>query len=339
MNIQRNFPLKNHNSFALSSVCAKYYTPQTIAQLKELVLLLEEPFYILGEGSNTLFVDEKVPNIVHPNFTGIEIEDHEDSVLLTASCAENWHSLVTFCVEHHYYGIENLALIPGSVGAAPVQNIGAYGVELSDVVEQVTWFDFSSQSTQTLTNEQCQFSYRDSIFKRELFGKGIIIDVTLRLSKNWQPKLTYQGLHELAQDVSAFDVFQKVIAIRQAKLPDPQQIPNAGSFFKNPLVEGVRYQQLVQQYPDMPAYHQQNTQVKLAAGWLIEQCGLKGYQLDQVGVHDKQALVLINLGGATGQSIVALAKLVQQKVFEKFAVHIEPEVRMLSQHGLLGELS
>jgi len=334
MNAQHQYSLAQHNTFALPAISPAFYAPNSIAELDELTAELKKPFYILGEGSNTLFVEPLAPIIIKPNFTGITVEDHEDEVLLTVQSGENWHQLVMFCLENGYHGLENLALIPGSVGAAPVQNIGAYGVELADAVEQVMWYDFATRQVKLLTNQQCQFSYRNSIFKQTLSGKGLIIAVTLRLTKQWQPVLTYRGLDKLPKDVSAKEVFQQVIAIRQAKLPDPNKIPNAGSFFKNPIVSADQFSKLKSVYIDIPAYAQSDGRIKLAAGWLIEQAGLKGFRVGDVGVHEHQALVIVNYGSERGRDLVELAQLIQTKVHEKFKVRLQPEVRLLTQLGL-----
>lgn len=332
--MHHQYELTRHNSFAFPAICPAFYQPTNLEELNEIISELSSPFYVLGEGSNTLFSEQTTTTILQPNFKGIAVQENNDFVLISAQCGENWHDLVSFCVENNYYGLENLALIPGSVGAAPVQNIGAYGTELANVIEHVSWYEFESQSIKKLDKAACQFAYRDSIFKNALANKGVIVEVTLRLSKHWQPNLTYRGLDTLPENVSAKDVFQKVIEIRQSKLPDPDKLPNAGSFFKNPVVEKQVYNQLNEQYPDMPAYHQENGTVKLAAGWLIEKSGLKGFTKDAVGVDKTQALVLVNYGSKNGQDIIQLAKHVQNQVLAKFDIFLQPEVRLLSSHGL-----
>jgi len=296
---------------------------------------INSSFYVLGAGSNTLFIDETTPIIIQPNIKGITVTEQKDNYLIKVGCGENWHQLVTFCIENGYGGIENLALIPGSVGAAPVQNIGAYGVELADVITEVQWFEFESQKVHCFDKQACQFAYRDSIFKKTLLGKGIIVDITLSLPKVWQPKLAYAGLDKLGSDVSMENVFQKVIAIRQAKLPDPQTLPNCGSFFKNPIVKQNKYQALLAEFGDMPAYPQANGTVKLAAGWLIEKAGYKGFRLGEVGVHELQALVLVNYGSTKGKQLAELARLIQVAIYEKFKLSLEAEVRILSSRGLV----
>ncbi|MEW6989927.1 UDP-N-acetylmuramate dehydrogenase [Colwelliaceae bacterium 6441] len=332
--MQRQFILTQHNSFAFPAVCPAFYQPSSLQELDIIIDELSPPFYILGEGSNTLFTEPSTTTILHPILKGIAVEEDNDCVFVTAKCGENWHQLVSFCVENGYYGLENLALIPGSVGAAPVQNIGAYGTELSSVIESVQWYEFKTKKLIKLDRNACQFSYRDSIFKHSLADKGVIVEVTFKLSKLWQANLSYQGLDLLAKNATAMDVFQQVIAIRQAKLPDPLSLPNAGSFFKNPIVDNALFKVLIKLYPEMPSYPQANEKVKLAAGWLIEKAGMKGFTVNEVGVDKNQALVLVNYASKKGQDIVKLAHYVQKVVQEKFDIVLEPEVRMLSSNGL-----
>jgi UDP-N-acetylmuramate dehydrogenase len=333
--MQQEYDLSRHNSFAFPAICPAFYQPHSLSELEEILEHLTSPFYILGAGSNTLFTETTTTAILQPDFHGITVKDDGEFVLVSAQCAENWHALVSFCVENHYYGIENLALIPGSVGAAPVQNIGAYGTELADVIDHVLWYEFDNKTIKKLNRSACQFGYRDSIFKKQLAGKGLIVEVTIRLAKQWQANLTYRGLDELPNDATAKDVFDKVMAIRQAKLPDPTTLPNAGSFFKNPVVEKQTFQALKVKYPTIPAYPQDNGKVKLAAGWLIEQSGLKGYRAGDVGVAETQALVLVNYASKNGQDIIHLAQYVQRQVLAKFDIFLQPEVRLLSSNGLI----
>lgn len=335
MNILHQYQLQPHNSFALSAICPVFLQPRSIDELINMTPHLTSPFYVLGEGSNTLFIEKETTVILQPKIKGIEVEEIGDDVFVTAKCGENWHQLVSYCTFHGFYGLENLALIPGSVGAAPVQNIGAYGTELADVVEQVTWLEFASSKIKTLSNQDCYFSYRDSIFKHALANKGVILDVTFRLSKKWKANLTYGGLDTLPENVSAKTVFEKVIAIREAKLPAPKKLPNAGSFFKNPIVDVKIFNQLKAQYENMPAYPQEDNKVKLAAGWLIEKAGLKGLRVGDVGIDKTQALVLVNYGSDDGKDLVELAKYVQQTISDKFNVFLQAEVRLLSQNGLV----
>lgn len=327
------FQLKANNSFKIESIAPIIYFPKSFNDLITLSDVLVKPFYILGEGNNTLFAEERAPIIIKPDFKGITIEEGEKDYVVKAAASENWHELVSYCVNQGVYGLENLALIPGSVGAAPVQNIGAYGVELSNYCTEVTWFEFSSKTFIKLTKSDCKFGYRDSVFKQILQQKGIITEVTMKLPKQWQANLAYAGLNILSSDTSALDVMKKVIALRQSKLPDPHVLPNAGSFFKNPTINNDQFNSLIIQYPNMPFYPQADNTVKLAAGWLIEKVGLKGFQCKGVGVHEKQALVLVNHYSVCGKDIASLALYVQEKVLTKFYVLLEPEVRFVSAKG------
>ena len=333
MHSNLNYSLQSSNSFNIKASCSHIYFPSTVAELQQLPELTAEHFYILGEGSNTLFVEPQAPIIIQPKFTGINILEQDDHFIVTVGAAENWHELVCFCLEQGVYGLENLALIPGSVGAAPVQNIGAYGVEFADYCQEVQWYEFASKTMHSLTNQACDFSYRDSIFKQERYNKGLITQVTFKFPKVWQANLSYAGLDALTKDSTAKQVMAKVIALRSSKLPDPKELPNAGSFFKNPVVSAADFVQLQQQYPNMPHYPQPNSQVKLAAGWLIDQAGLKGFRHHHVGVHQQQALVLVNYGSELGGDIVSLAKYIQRKVADKFSISLIPEVRMITEQG------
>jgi len=337
MNSNQNYSLKSSNSFNIKTTCSHIYFPSTFAELQQLPELTagntSDKFYILGEGSNTLFVESKAPIIIQPKFTGINIQEHSDHFVVTAGAAENWHDLVCFCIDKGIYGLENLALIPGSVGAAPVQNIGAYGVEFADYCQEVQWYEFASKTLLSLPKQACNFAYRDSVFKQELYNKGLITQVTFKFPKAWQANLSYAGLDLLAKNSSAKEVMAQVITLRSSKLPDPKILPNAGSFFKNPVVNEDIFTQLKQRYPNIPNYPQSDGQVKLAAGWLIDQSGLKGFRHHDVGVHQQQALVLVNYGSDVGADIISLAKYVQRKVAEKFSVSLTPEVRMITHQG------
>ena len=332
MNNLSSGSIKAMNTMAIDAYCDCLIEVTSLNQLVALSIP-KQPIYILGEGSNTLFVDNKTPTLIRPNFKGIKVFETQTHFHLNVGAGENWHQLVQYTVENNMFGLENLALIPGSVGAAPVQNIGAYGVEFANFCHSVEWFDFETSRQQELLVEQCHFSYRDSIFKQALKGKGLITSVNLVLPKKWQPKLTYAGLNELNETASAVQVMSKVIEIRNSKLPDPKQLANVGSFFKNPVVTQSVFDKLQLQYPDVPFYPQSEGLVKLAAGWLIEQSGLKGYRQGDAAVHQNQALVLVNFGNATGREIAALAELVVNTVAEKFAVTLEPEVRIVGEHG------
>jgi len=333
MKIHNHYALKHHNSFAVNSVSPKVFSPSTEEDLLELAEILPLNFYILGDGFNTLFVESISPVIIKPDFTGIKIEVQSDCFIVKAAASENWHEFVELCVEKGMNGLENLALIPGSVGAAPVQNIGAYGVELAQYCQEVLWFDFESKQSVLYKHKDCQFSYRESIFKSELKNKGLITHVTFCFPKNWQANLSYAGLDHLTTSASANEVMNEVIKIRQSKLPDPYRLPNAGSFFKNPVVDYSQWQKLMAEYPHLPSYQQSNNKVKIAAGWLIEQTGLKGYKANGVGVHDKQALVLVNYKSELGDNIADMALYIIKKVQENFNITLEPEVRAVFSEG------
>ncbi|ASP47912.1 UDP-N-acetylmuramate dehydrogenase [Cognaticolwellia beringensis] len=339
MKIRTNFSLQAFNSFNLPVVTAEIFFPSTIKELAEISIEKASSSYILGDGTNTLFCQDKAPIIIKPNLMGIEVIENDDNFQVKVACAQNWHEFVLFCINSGIYGLENLALIPGSVGAAPVQNIGAYGIEVSDFIVGVTWFDFAQKKQVDFTNAECQFGYRDSIFKQALNGTGIITHVHFLLPKAWQAVDNYQGLNELVSPVTPQAIMAKVIQLRQAKLPEPKQLPNAGSFFKNPIVSKDVFNELNQQYSNMPFYLHDNGDVKLAAGWLIEQAGLKGFRRDGVGVHENQALVIINYESKQGENIVALSVHIQKKVKEKFNIQLVPEVRFIGEDGELSPTS
>ena len=325
--------LREKNGFAVSTIAPTAFYPESVDDLKSLSNELELPFYILGDGSNTLFTEDNSPTVVVPTFKGISVKENDKGYLLTVQAGENWHQLVKFCIEQNMPGLENLALIPGSCGAAPVQNIGAYGVEFSNVCESVDFFSWRSKEVETLSNAQCRFGYRDSIFKQALKNKGIITSITLFLPKNWKPTLTYGDLKALPLSASPKEVMDKVIEIRQSKLPDPDVLPNTGSFFKNPVVSVDKFKSIQKKYSDIPNYAQSDGSIKLAAGWLIEKAGLKGYRYKSVGVHTKQALVLVNYGANNGSEIAELAKIVREKVNVNFGISLEVEVRAVSSQG------
>jgi len=328
-----NYSLKQSNSFAVESIAPEVFCPSSTNDLFELVDKLPETFYILGEGYNTLLVDETSPVIIKPEFFGEEIIENDNDFVINVSASENWHKFVCRCIKQGINGLENLALIPGSIGAAPVQNIGAYGVELSDYCQSVTWFDFEKKQFVNYDNEQCQFSYRESIFKQRLKNKGLIVSVTFRFPKQWQANLSYAGLDHLPANTSAQQVLNEVIALREGKLPDPTVLPNAGSFFKNPILKHEQWIVLHDKYPSMPSYPQNDDKVKIAAGWLIQEAGLKGYEENGVGIHKKQALVIVNYESNSGQDVTKLAQTVQQRVAAMFGIYLEPEVRAVFSSG------
>ena len=291
----------------------------------------EMPKLILGQGSNILFCEDFAGIVVLNRITGIKITETADAFLLHVGAGEDWHQLVTQTVEQGMPGLENLALIPGCVGSSPIQNIGAYGVELKDICAYVDTVELRSGKESRLTAEQCQFGYRDSIFKHALKDSHAITAVGFRLSKAWAPVISYGPLAQFdSASVTAKEILDAVCEIRQSKLPDPNVLGNAGSFFKNPVVEGSVVEHLLAHYPSMPHYPQSNGMEKLAAGWLIDQCQLKGHQIGGARVHDQQALVLVNYNHAQVADVLQLAQFVVDSVKEKFGIELEHEVRFMA---------
>jgi len=264
---------------------------------------------------------------------GISVTEMDDSYLIEVEAGENWQSFVEYTLNNDIYGLENLALIPGSVGACPVQNIGAYGVEIETFIENVKYFDLKDGEIKVLSNSECNFSYRNSIFKKELKTNAVITSVCFKLPKEWKPVVTYGELARL-KEITPTTIFKKVIETRRSKLPDPDVIGNAGSFFKNPIISNDRLKLLLNDYPDMPTYPWSETESKVAAGWLIDKAGLKGKEIEGSAVHEKQALVIINKSGdASCQSLVELISLVQDRVSDRFSIDLEPEVRIFGSTG------
>jgi len=336
--IKEDFSLHSFNTFHIDSI-ARYFTEvNSIEQFRELVTsgkLDENSFLILGGGSNLLFTGNFKGLIVHLINKGIEIIGNtESTVWVKASAGENWHEFVTYCVNNGFGGLENLSLIPGKVGSCPIQNIGAYGVEVKDSILSVETIDLQTGEFSIFSNEECRFGYRDSIFKRDLKGKFVIWSVTFELKLKPEVHLAYGAIN---QELSAMgienpgisDVSKAVCSIRQSKLPDPKLLGNAGSFFKNPTVDKKFAEKLLETFPKMVFYPTVDDKVKLAAGWLIEQCGWKGHREGDAGVHEKQALVIVNYGSATGSNILTLAHRVQNSVYERFGVKMEMEVNVI----------
>lgn len=327
-------PLKRLNTFGIDAIALAYLEITNVEQLRELrnhPVLSRLKRLILGGGSNVIFADQIDSLVLRIASTGKAIVDEDEHFMyVRAAAGENWHEFVLWTIAQGFGGLENLSLIPGTVGAAPIQNIGAYGTELQSNFFHLRAFDFVSGEVIRLDKAACQFAYRDSVFKRELKDRLVILDVTFALPKKWQANLSYADVAQRAQALETStltpkDVSNIIISIRQSKLPDPAVIGNAGSFFKNPVVEAAQREQLLQAYPNLVSYPQADGNYKLAAGWLIEQCEWKGKQLGKVGVYEKQALVLVNHGGASGAEVRALAERVQADVLEKFAVSLEVE--------------
>lgn len=295
------------------------------------------PLLLVGEGSNLLFLSDYKGFVLKSNIKGFTIkQETEDDVLVEVGSGEICDEFIEQAIQHGWYGMENLSLIPGQVGAAAVQNIGAYGVEAQDVIEEVKGISMKDGSERIWKQKDCGYGYRQSIFKGELWGKYAISHVTFRLKKHFEPKLQYGGLVNaieqagLSKDtLTAEQLRQVIIDIRRAKLPDPKEQGNAGSFFKNPVVPKEQAERLLSEYPTMPHYPAEEGKIKLAAGWLIEQAGWKGKSLGPAAVHDRQALVLVNKGGATGRDIQRLCEAVKKDVKERFGIELEPEVNFI----------
>ena len=335
MHILTNFSLKNYNTFGIEAKAKAFVSVESLENLKT-VLKENEDIFILGGGSNMLLTQDIQKLVVHVNLKGKEvIEKNEDFAIVKAQAGENWHEFVLYCIEQNLGGIENLSLIPGNVGTTPIQNIGAYGVEIKDTMLSCEALNLKTLELETFTNEDCQFEYRESIFKKELKNQYIITSVSFKLStKNHKIYTTYGVIGaELAknniENPTLKEVSNAVIAIRKSKLPDPKELGNSGSFFKNPIISKEAYEKAKALHSEMPHYIVSETEVKVPAGWLIEQAGFKGKRFGDAGVHKNQALVLVNYGTATGGEIVTLSKNIQQTVFDKFGIKIDAEVNII----------
>lgn len=293
-----------------------------------------QPILLLGQGSNVLFLDDFNGTVLLNQLKGIRHTQDEHNHYLHVQGGENWHELVQWTLSQGIYGLENLALIPGCAGSAPIQNIGAYGVEFEKVCDFVDMLNLQTGEIFRLNRAECEFGYRESVFKHQYQHGYAITAVGLTLPKAWQPVLSYGSLAQFdPQAVTAAQIFAEVCAVRSSKLPNPDEFGNAGSFFKNPIVSVAKFQALQTAFPTIPHYPQADGSVKLPAGWLIDQCQLKGFQLGGAAVHTQQALVLINRKNATGADVVALAREVRRRVREKFGVEIHPEVRFIGTNG------
>lgn len=336
MQVQENFPLRKYNTFGIDARAARFGAFRNVDELAELISLSAgKPSLILGGGSNILLTRNVEGLVLKNELTGIEkISEDEEHVYIRAGAGENWHEFVLYCIANSWAGVENLSLIPGCVGASPMQNIGAYGVEIKDVFHSLTAYHIKEHSLHNFSLADCEFGYRESVFKRKYKGQFVITDVTYRLRKHPVFNTSYGAINEeLAKmdvkELSIRAVSDAVISIRSSKLPDPAQIGNAGSFFKNPSVSKEKFAGLQQQFPTIVGYKNNDGSVKLAAGWLIEQCGWKGFREGDAGVHAKQALVLVNYGNATGKEIYDLSEKVVRSVEEKFGVELEREVNIV----------
>lgn len=338
MHIQYNKDLTKLNTFGLAASAAFFAEARSVRALSEIITSIEWnniPKFILGGGSNVLLLNNIDQLVIHLLIKGIEkIREDDDYVWLHAGGGEVWHDLVMYCVAHGYAGIENLSLIPGTVGAAPMQNIGAYGVEVKEVVETVEALSLATGELKVFTNKECNFGYRESVFKHSLKGRYVITGVTFRLNKVPEFKVSYGDIKSTLNEMgvtsySIKSVSDAVIRIRQSKLPDPAEIGNAGSFFKNPEIPADQYEKLKTHFPAMPGYHTGPGLVKVPAGWLIEQANWKGYREGAVGVHDRQALVLVHYGGGTGTQIKLLSERIQASVEAKFGIKLLAEVNFV----------
>lgn len=331
--IEQHKSLKAYNTFGVECFCEYFTSVSTTEELR--AALLNEDFsqrFILGGGSNLLLTKNLSGLCIHINLKGIRIvEEDDDLVIIEASAGENWHDFVLWTLDQGYGGLENLALIPGNIGTAPIQNIGAYGVELKDRFVNCTTLDTITTTTHRFNLEEAVFGYRNSIFKTDLKGKHVITAVQFRLTKKNHILKTDYGViqEELVSKVSSpKNIAEAVIAIRQRKLPDPKKIGNSGSFFKNPLVSEIQFQNLLLDYPEMPHYRISDSEVKIPAGWIIDRLGYKGIKRGAAGVHEHQALVLVNHGNASGIEILTLAKEIQEKVLVNFKISLEIEVNI-----------
>lgn len=333
MNIQQNISLKQYNTFGIDAIAKRFVSANSLTALKE-IISNEKNIFLLSGGSNLLLTNNIEALVIHLNLKGIIVNDTEnDFVYVTAEAGENWHEFVLWCISQNYGGLENLALIPGNVGTSPIQNIGAYGVEIKDTFFQLEALDIATGKIKVFKNEDCNFGYRNSVFKNELRGKYIIINVTFKLTKkNHCLNISYGDIKNHLKNIehpTLQAIADAVISIRQSKLPDPKEIGNSGSFFKNPVIDLNSFQILQKEYPEIPHYIVSENEIKIPAGWLIEQCEFKGKRYGDAGVHTKQALVLVNYGNATGKEIYNLAQNIQQKVRDKFNISLEIEVNVV----------
>jgi len=337
MRIQKDISLKKYNTFGIEAK-ARYFVEITTLELLQQVLQLDEhpDKFIISGGSNMLITKDIDALVMHINMKGILIVEEDDkNVLIEVMAGENWHDLVLWTLDNDYGGLQNLSLIPGNTGTAPIQNIGAYGVELKDVFDSCDALNVKTNKIETFSKATCNFGYRDSFFKNEGKGRYIISSVRLKLTKKDHLLNTSYGAIDLELEnnkivnPSIQDISQAVVAIRRRKLPDPEELGNSGSFFKNPVLKKTEFLQFEKEHPAAPYYRVSDEEYKIPAGWLIEQCGFKGKKFGEAGVHKNQALVLVNHGGASGKEILKLAHKIQDAVLSKFRIKILPEVNII----------
>lgn len=336
MKFLNDISLKPYNTFGIDVKAKKFAEIDSEESLQQ--TLNQYPnCLILGGGSNMLLTKDLDVPVIKLNIKGIsktEISGEPNSVLISAMAGENWHDFVLWCIDKNYGGLENLSLIPGTVGACPIQNIGAYGVEVKDTIYEVEALEIKTNKKVIFSNDDCQFGYRDSIFKTNLKGQFVITKVTFKLTTSQHKlNLDYGALKSELTGIekpSLLQISEAIIKIRSSKLPDPKQIGNSGSFFKNPVIDLVHFADLQKAYPNLPFYKITENQFKIPAGWLIEQCGFKGKRIGDAGVHHQQALVLVNYGNASGSAILFLAKTIQKSVKEIFKIDLDIEVNVFS---------
>ena len=338
MTVQTNVSLKPYNTFGIDAT-AKFFVE--VSSIEELQDMLQNPEYqgierlILGGGSNLLLTKDFDGIVIKITIKGIEkYEEDEQNIWLKVGAGEVWHDLVMYCVNHNYAGVENLSLIPGTVGAAPMQNIGAYGVEIKEVFESLEAIEIKTRKSRIFTKEECQFGYRESIFKHAIKGEYVIVNVNFKLSKIPVYHVEYGAIKDTLaemgiEQLSIKAISDAVISIRQSKLPNPAEIGNAGSFFKNPEIPKAQFDLLKEQFPTIPSYPVNELMVKVPAGWLIEQAGWKGQRFGNIGVHAKQALVLVIFGGGKGNEIKQLSQKIQDSIKEKFGIQLHAEVNFV----------
>ncbi len=336
MQIHYNHILKKYNTFGIDAKCNRLFFLESEEDIVDYFRnhCNGSLFLLLGGGSNLLIKNDIDYDVLKPDLFGINlIEEDKETVTLEVMAGQNWHKFVEYCVMNNYYGFENLALIPGNVGTAPIQNIGAYGVEQEQNFVSLRGYNIESKQFETYSKEQCEFGYRNSIFKSKLKGKFIITSVTYKLNKNDNPNLSYTELENyLTQrklEKTAKNVFDAVIDIRSNKLPSPSQLGSSGSFFKNPIITQTEFDRISSEFTDLRGFPQNDGSTKISAGWLIEKAGLKGYRIGDAAVYDKHALILVNYGNATGDDIWQMAEYVIKTVFDKFGVRLEPEVNVV----------
>jgi len=336
--ISTNVDLGPHNTLGVRALARYFVTVHSVDQLRNVLenpLANQVPVLILGGGSNVLFVDDYPGLVINVNISGIEVvNENEKEITIRVGAGENWHGVVQYCVERNWGGIENLSLIPGKAGAAPIQNIGAYGVELQDVFVSLEALEIETGILHTFVKDECGFGYRESIFKREYKSRFVITSIVLTLSK--QPKLhtSYGAIEDKLKEKgiekpTIQDISNIVIEIRNSKLPDPSDLGNAGSFFKNPVIDREIFEKIRDQYPDVPGYPVNESKIKVPAGWLIEQTGWKGKIKGNAGTYRQQALVIVNHGGATGREILELANEIKISVADRFGIELVPEVNII----------